>query len=337
MSMKIRLLVALLCLGGAARADQAADEILASLQTRIEQGKEIDSLCDSLRSQPAATLAALERAADRAWPGVRDAYLERLEEVAKRGVGGDRNDRRRRIRELREDFMEVYGLGEDEMKPLLRKTSMPALEELRTLLDPAPAEVIAAGADELREARERARTIAVFRDAVLDAAISTTPADSEESLAAAEKEVAAEAGDLPRDGLRTLEENREIAEKEELPADEAEGIEEANRWRLYVGLDALELDPALCAAGRDHSKDMSTLGFFAHESPVDGKRTPSDRAGNFGTSGGAENIYMGGTDPGSANRGWFFSPGHHKNLFRAGHRRIGLGRHGGHWTQMFGR
>jgi uncharacterized protein YkwD len=233
--------------------------------------------------------------------------------------------------------MEVYGLGEDEMKPLLRKTSMPALEELRTLLDPAPAEVIAAGADELREARERARTIAVFRDAVLDAAISTTPADSEESLAAAEKEVAAEAGDLPRDGLRTLEENREIAEKEELPADEAEGIEEANRWRLYVGLDALELDPALCAAGRDHSKDMSTLGFFAHESPVDGKRTPSDRAGNFGTSGGAENIYMGGTDPGSANRGWFFSPGHHKNLFRAGHRRIGLGRHGGHWTQMFGR
>jgi uncharacterized protein YkwD len=32
---------------------------------------------------------------------------------------------------------------------------------------------------------------------------------------------------------------------------------------------------------------------------------------------------------------WFHSPGHHKNMF-AGHARMGLGRNGGAWTQMFG-
>jgi uncharacterized protein YkwD len=34
--------------------------------------------------------------------------------------------------------------------------------------------------------------------------------------------------------------------------------------------------------------------------------------------------------------GWFYSPGHHKNMFSPGQRRIGLGQYGSHWTQMFG-
>ena len=56
-----------------------------------------------------------------------------------------------------------------------------------------------------------------------------------------------------------------------------------------------------------------------------------------GTSSSGENIFMGSTKPASANRGWFRSPGHHKNMFNPGHKRVGLGNYGSHWTQMFGR
>jgi uncharacterized protein YkwD len=108
-------------------------------------------------------------------------------------------------------------------------------------------------------------------------------------------------------------------------------------WRLYLGLSALTIDPKLCDAARDHSKDMSEQNFFAHESPVKGKTTPWDRASNFGTTASGENIYAGSTDPHGANTGWFYSPGHHKNMFNPGQKRIGLGQFKSHWTQMFGR
>jgi uncharacterized protein YkwD len=105
---------------------------------------------------------------------------------------------------------------------------------------------------------------------------------------------------------------------------------------MLVGVRALVLDPKLCEAARDHSEDMQVNRFFAHESPLPGKKTPWDRAKNFGTSASGENIYMGSSDPHGANMGWFYSPGHHKNMFNAGQVRIGLGCTGSHWTQMFG-
>ncbi|MCF7675877.1 MAG: CAP domain-containing protein, partial [Akkermansiaceae bacterium] len=115
------------------------------------------------------------------------------------------------------------------------------------------------------------------------------------------------------------------------------GIEESNEWRMLVGLNGLVIDPKLCGGARDHSKDMQEKGFFAHDSPVPGKKTPWDRAKNFGTSASGENIFMGSGDPHGANQGWFYSPGHHKNMFNPGQLRIGLGNAGSHWTQMFGR
>ena len=101
--------------------------------------------------------------------------------------------------------------------------------------------------------------------------------------------------------------------------------------------DKVEESLELCDAARDHSKDMSEKNFFAHESPVKGKTTPWDRAANFGTTASGENIYAGSTDPHGANTGWFYSPGHHKNMFNPGQKRIGLGQFKSHWTQMFGR
>lgn len=319
-----------------ARGQVAVNELLANFQSRLEQGQDIDELCESLETLESADQKALITELEKTWPGVRDRYLAAFAAASKQGAGGSRTESQRRIRELRSGFMAVYALEEGPMKPKLKEVSKPAVDELRKLLSPTPDELLSIAAPALKMQRDAARKLAQFRDAALDAALSTTPANSREQLAAAEAKVAAEAGGLPRDGLKILEKNRKIAEDEAIPAEEARGIEECNLMRLYVGLNALELDPKLCEASRDHSKDMAEQNFFAHESPVPGKKTPWDRAAKAGTTASGENIYAGSADSHSANMGWFYSPGHHKNMFSPGQRRIGLGQHGSHWTQMFG-
>jgi len=135
------------------------------------------------------------------------------------------------------------------------------------------------------------------------------------------------------DGRKTLIDNVPLEAK--LPLEEARGLRDLNRIRLLLGLKALKIDLLLCDAARDHSKDMATKGFFAHESPVPGKKQPWDRAKNFGTTASAENISMGVTTGAEVNQQWFHSPGHHKNMLGA-HVRMGLGNFQKHWTQMFG-
>ena len=127
--------------------------------------------------------------------------------------------------------------------------------------------------------------------------------------------------------------NADLAAK--LPLEEARGILDLNRMRLLLGLKPLRIDLGLCDAARDHAKDMVTLRFFAHDSPVPGKASPWDRAKRFGTSAGAENIAGGCATGVGANRMWFHSPGHHKNML-GGHSRMGLGKHENTWVQMFG-
>ena len=131
--------------------------------------------------------------------------------------------------------------------------------------------------------------------------------------------------------------NRALARDASLgiTAEEAAGIERLNTIRILCGVPALAIDPRLCDASRDHSKDMFELGFFSHTSPLKGKETPGQRAANFGTSGGAENIAAGQSTGPSAIAAWWSSPGHHRNQL-AGHSRIGLGRWESLWTQMFG-
>jgi len=132
---------------------------------------------------------------------------------------------------------------------------------------------------------------------------------------------------------RVLVENADTAPK--IKPEEARGIRRLNLIRLLAGLKPLRIDVRLCDAARDHSKDMVEKGFFAHESPVPGKKTPWDRASNFGTSAHAENIAAGADTGAGSIRQWWYSPGHHKNMM-GGHRRVGLGRHEKTWTQLFG-
>lgn len=121
-----------------------------------------------------------------------------------------------------------------------------------------------------------------------------------------------------------------------LGPEEARNVLLCNLTRHLLGLRPLAIDLKLAAAARDHSRDMQRLKFFSHTSPIPEKRRFSDRAARFGTRAISENIYMGRADGRMAHDGWFHSPGHHRNMLGR-HTRIGVGRGGVYFTQLFGR
>lgn len=125
--------------------------------------------------------------------------------------------------------------------------------------------------------------------------------------------------------------------REQLSEDEAEAMNETNRRRLILGLKPLAIDIKLVACSRDHSKDMIEHDFFDHTSPVPGKEKFTDRAKNFGTTAGGENIVMGPDNGHAAIMAWWYSPGHLKNMMAKGWDRIAVGQTQNHYTQMFGR
>ena len=116
--------------------------------------------------------------------------------------------------------------------------------------------------------------------------------------------------------------------------EEANVIRTLNDMRVIMGLMPMEIDLKLCKAARGHSADMQRLDFFSHESPVEGKKTFSDRAKLADTKAHGENILKGVASGSKAVEEWFKSPGHHKNMFRPwGYQ--GVGRIGSTWTQLF--
>lgn len=109
-----------------------------------------------------------------------------------------------------------------------------------------------------------------------------------------------------------------------------------NQFRMRSGLRPLLIDMLLVLVSRGHSSDMQRFGFFSHNSPVSGKSTFSSRARQLGASASAENIYMGSYSGNAANNAWINSSGHRANML-GGYSRVGVGRIGGFFTQMFGR
>lgn len=136
----------------------------------------------------------------------------------------------------------------------------------------------------------------------------------------------------PRD-RRTLQENDLL--RAAMDGEEFAGTRALNTLRYLLGLPMLRIDSKLGDAARDHSDDMVRLSFFDHSSPVPGKRSFADRASRFGTSANSENIATGHENGEGAIRGWWYSPGHHRNML-GNHVRTGLGRSGTMWTQLFG-
>lgn len=163
--------------------------------------------------------------------------------------------------------------------------------------------------------------------------VDTTPS-FEKYLVKDEEIATALATPMSDKARQALARNAQLAPQ--LDPEEARCVLDLNLTRNLLGLDPLTIDLKLTAAARDHSKDMLEQNFFAHESPLEGKKTPWDRAEKFGTTASGENIAMGTLDGAVANQMWWHSPGHHKNML-GDHTRVGLGRQGQHWTELFGR
>jgi uncharacterized protein YkwD len=134
---------------------------------------------------------------------------------------------------------------------------------------------------------------------------------------------------------KVLSENAALAGK--LDANVVAGMQAVDAIRMMCGLRPLLYDLKLCEAARGHSGDMQAGNFFSHESPVPGKKTFTDRAKLAGTTASGENIFMGSAVSAAAIKGWFLSPGHHKNMLGPDHRRQGLGYVGKYWTEEFGK
>lgn len=109
-----------------------------------------------------------------------------------------------------------------------------------------------------------------------------------------------------------------------------------NDYRIMMGRWAVRLYDPLIRASHGHCNDMSTRGFFSHTSPVEGKRTPSDRIRKEGMNpvGASENIAING-GPQGAHNAWVHSPGHHRNILGRAWRLMGPGNVGRYWCQNF--
>jgi uncharacterized protein YkwD len=231
-------------------------------------------------------------------------------------------------------------------KEQIHEVGDPRLKRLKELLVVAPDDVLAADAelaparqalvDDTYELEEDFKVWAQCNAALPEKKRSKTlvdPSPRYPRVLTEERWLAALATPMSKSDKEALLGNRPL--DPQLDPEEAAGILDLNLLRIRLGLRALTIDLKLCNAARDHSHDMRTLGFFAHESPVEGKHTPWDRAARAGTSASAENIAGGQTTGAGANEGWWYSPGHHKNM-TGDHARVGLGRSETIWTQMFG-
>jgi len=123
----------------------------------------------------------------------------------------------------------------------------------------------------------------------------------------------------------------------QLDEDQIIAIRETNQARQEHGLPPLEIDLLLVQTARDHSRDMEKHDFFAHESPLPGKKTFTDRAKRFGANASAENIAATNGGGSRAVEMWLKSEGHRANIMSEKAKRIGVGRSGKYYTQLFGR
>jgi len=134
----------------------------------------------------------------------------------------------------------------------------------------------------------------------------------------------------------TAEANRKAGAN--MNASERAYIKLLNDYRIMMGRKPLSANPALNAAARKHSREMQTMNYFSHFSPVEGNRTFAQRVAREGYRGArSENIFKGSSAARAAFDAWRNSPMHHRNLLDAGHSDTGIGMAGNIWTNIFGK
>ena len=302
---------------------QAARQLLVKFRTaRGDAKRRVAVVKEIVAAGPEAVAAlreVLEKDLDRLGVGLPDgpntkAYDDQVEAL------------RKTLAELRKD----PNLNKEQTE----KVGLPALDQLSALWKQREAVVNAHFGKLARTAVQIQQLDDLFRQLQDEFKGDTPPLPIGEFLDRTNKLLSKATPHADEEIRRVYNENIKLAA--ELPADVVQGMNGVNAMRVMCGLRPLVFDPKLCETAVDHSHDMEKLGFFAHESPVEGKKTPWDRAKRFNTTAAGENIYMGSNVSVDAIKAWFLSPGHHKNMLGEGHKRQGLGRYGKHWTQMFG-
>jgi uncharacterized protein YkwD len=224
---------------------------------------------------------------------------------------------------------------------MITQEADPALVELRKLALIDPASVLE-GLPRLGEQRKALLALGEHWERCLQYELKRLPENAQktakppkfEDYLRGEEQIGVQlAMPIPAEARLVMAANTRLTPK--LDSEEGRAILACNLTRILLGLRPLEIDLRLAAAARDHSADMERLKFFDHESPVPGKKEFTDRAKNFGTTSSGENIAAGMLSGVTANDEWFHSPGHHKNMLRE-HKRIGIGRSGVYFTEMFG-
>ena len=109
---------------------------------------------------------------------------------------------------------------------------------------------------------------------------------------------------------------------------ERRAFDKTNELRLKNGLAPLEWDAELCIIARRHSRNMSVLGFFSHETPEGLRLRDRARLAGIRYRVIAENIAynQGFEDPGAfAVERWTISAGHRANLLSTEFRSSAVG------------
>ncbi len=248
------------------------------------------------------------------WLGkYRNARKDALANVRK-GAGGDLSGKR-------EQALGLLQAGDTKkMRPIVEEMWKATYPDTRSIdSDPKVQEVV----NRLKECEDNLRKFGDAPKEDLNAKLRGLALEQDEDLIYAS---------MPADAVGIMQANKGM--KGSISEEEYRLTVLTNMYRVMMGRSALKINPALCRASRGHSKDMNDKKFFAHDSPIPGKRSPQDRARLEGTSCGAENIYMGGSSAEGAFWAWFESLGHHRNMM-APHRQIGIGCYNTYWTENF--
>ena len=311
------------------RTSKDADERHAAFEKLLEIGpvaaKQAESAVESMLKREGAV------------------YLKYFgKQAARLGATKARTIRANDVHELRKEVLAMRELGEGFTKAVLRDKALPALDKLRELLMVSPEDVLESD-EKLKSRRERVLELGELQRRTSEAA--TTDERKDDPMPSipfpqqlAENEMAATIQSLPisTQSKGTFASNAQKARR--LDPQAMAAIRHCNLTRALLGLSVLQLDARLIRAAEMHSQDMEKHKFFDHASPVKGRETPSHRARLAGTTASGENIYVAklGTPGRVASEAWFTSPPHHRNMLGE-HRRIGVGRQGKYFTQVFGR
>jgi len=318
----------------------AVNRLLQEYRAAGDDLEKKQNICrKALAVDPAAVplmLAAVERDLQPQLRKYSGKFQAQAAAVAKRNIGKvDLN----KLVEMRRTILGLQKLGDGFTKQVIVEKIDPAMQKLRAAFILDRSEVLDKSPN-LQEERKKLEGLGQIWEQChtqLPTAAKVqekTPAVTFKSHLQGEEEQGALLA-IPQDPKTraVLAMNARLAEK--LDPEEARAILALNLTRNLLGLSALAIDLKLCEAARDHSKDMERLKFFSHESPVAGKTAPRDRAKLFGTTANGENIFAGSSSGNSAHEAWFHSPGHHKNQ-TGNFLRVGVGRSGKYFTQMFG-